>query len=246
MKEFTRKKFLSLPVEKQHKTCAKLLNVIYNALLTNKPWQNWVPTLNTYEHWLGMHNLESIELQAVADRYHAHLKKAQSDGPLLPPVSHFDRTESEKPWPIGVYLDQLRSAHNVGSILRTVEGFGLGTVYFSKDTPWIDQKKVQEASRDTHLSLKCARTENPEHLPKPLIALETADSALPLHRFAFPHEFTLAVGNEEYGCSSNTLAAADFIVQIPLRGRKNSLNVANAFAATASEICRQRKTHDGQ
>lgn len=238
MKEFTRTKFLSLPVEKQHKMCARALNSIYKALLADKA-PDTVP-LTTYESWLGLPKLEVFDRKTVADRYHMHLQKAKAKCTFLPTVTHFDRVEGQKPWPIAVYLDQLRSAHNVGSILRTAEGFGLGPVYFSKDTPWIENKKVREASCDTHLALTCLRESRPENLPKPLVALETVAEASPLHGFTFPHTFTLAVGNEEYGCSDSTLAAADFLIQIPLRGRKNSLNVANAFAAAASEIFRQR------
>jgi tRNA G18 (ribose-2'-O)-methylase SpoU len=37
---------------------------------------------------------------------------------------------------------------------------------------------------------------------------------------------------------------ADYLVEIPLRGRKNSLNVANAYAIAAGEISRQKSlTH---
>ncbi|MCE2983540.1 MAG: TrmH family RNA methyltransferase, partial [Parachlamydia sp.] len=78
-------------------------------------------------------------------------------------------------------------------------------------------------------------------LKKPIIALETATGAHNLYDFSFPSSFTLVVGNEEYGCSDETLHLADEWVEIPLRGRKNSLNVANAFAIAAGEIARQKK-----
>ena len=41
------------------------------------------------------------------------------------------------------------------------------------------------------------------------------------------------VGNEEYGCSKELLQEADMIINIPLRGVKNSLNVAQSFAVAA-------------
>ena len=52
---------------------------------------------------------------------------------------------------------------------------------------------------------------------------------------------TFPLGNEEYGCSKETLAMADYLLTIPLYGRKNSLNVSNAFAIAAQEICRQKR-----
>lgn len=70
--------------------------------------------------------------------------------------------------------------------------------------------------------------------------METAAEAIPITDFEFPETFTLVIGNEEYGCSDAILAQADYVIKIPLRGRKNSLNVANAFAIAAAEISRQR------
>ena len=89
--------------------------------------------------------------------------------------------------------------------------------------------------------VSCYENASFEHLPKPLIALETTDNAISLYDFIFPTVFTIALGNEEYGCSSDVLKCADIILEIPLVGRKNSLNVANTFAIVASEIQRQKR-----
>jgi tRNA G18 (ribose-2'-O)-methylase SpoU len=62
---------------------------------------------------------------------------------------------------------------------------------------------------------------------------------MPLSDFIFPASFTLILGNEEYGISNESLKLADYIVEIPLFGAKNSLNVACAFAIAASQIRRQ-------
>jgi tRNA G18 (ribose-2'-O)-methylase SpoU len=73
-------------------------------------------------------------------------------------------------------------------------------------------------------------------LPRPLIVLDTSDEAIPLGEFLFPSEFTLILGNEEYGVSDEALQIADYLVEIPLVGVKNSLNVACAFAIAADKI----------
>ncbi|MGA8165369.1 MAG: TrmH family RNA methyltransferase [Waddliaceae bacterium] len=49
------------------------------------------------------------------------------------------------------------------------------------------------------------------------------------------------VGNEEYGCSTEVKRCGQIFLEIPLRGRKNSLNVANAFAIAAAEMTRQKE-----
>ena len=93
----------------------------------------------------------------------------------------------------------------------------------------------------SHLFVHAHKNADLNTLKRPIIALETCDKALSLYDFLFPTSFTLVVGNEEYGCSDESLILADFIVEIPLRGHKNSLNVANALAIAANEIVRQQR-----
>ena len=49
----------------------------------------------------------------------------------------------------------------------------------------------------------------------------------------------MVFGHETAGIGAEVLQEADGIVEIPLYGRKNSLNVANAFAVVVFEILRQ-------
>lgn len=243
MNEFTRPKFLSLGEEKQHKVLARLINEIYRLKLFQRPCQEQQERYASYASWLGLSPLEMGSFEKLANRYHEHLnysKQLITEADFLPKISHFDREVAQAPWPIHTYLDHLRSPHNVGSILRTVEGFGFGTVYFSEKTPWIDIRQVQKTSQDAYLGINCVKESDLAKLPKPIITLETAENAVPLHHFTFPETFTLAVGNEEYGCSDSLVKASNQILSIPMRGRKNSLNVANAFAIAAGEILRQR------
>lgn len=194
--------------------------------------------------WMDCSPLLSINSKEIADRYHYHnqlAKVSKKEHNLLPAIRSGDRTQSETPWTIDIYLDELRSAHNVGSILRTAEAMALGTVYFSSNTPFIDHKQVKDAAMQTEQWVECRRGIPLSELKRPIIALETAERALNLFEFIFPPLFTLVVGNEEYGCSDGALMEADYIIEIPLRGRKNSLNVANAFAIAAGEISRQKK-----
>lgn len=244
MNEFTKTKFHSLKEEQQHKILARLLNALYRFLLEKQPFGPAKNLYELYSNWAEKKtSIDWTCSQSLADAYHFHLRLSGlgiNEGSYLPHVEHFDKPIAEEPWPIHLYLDNLRSAHNVGSILRTVEGFGLKRIFFSKETPWVTHQQVQKTSCNAFQFVNCQQIESRKALPKPLIALETAIGATSLYEFAFPESFTLAIGNEEYGCSKETLKMADAIIKIPLRGRKNSLNVANAFAITASEILRQR------
>ena len=245
MYNFTKKKFLSLPIERQHKKCAELLHCLYNKLLNKKEVEEEQQIYQQLQEWMNEPIIHSFSIQQIADLFHDHLRHAaisKKEHHLLPQVRKGDREQGEKAWPIAIYLDHIRSAHNVGSIIRTVESLSLGDLYFSPQTPFVTHKQVQDTAMGAIQWTHCIQGKNLTSLPRPIIALETSPDALSLYDMIFPSSFTLVVGNEEYGCSEETLKHADYLVEIPLRGHKNSLNVANAFAMVASEINRQKRS----
>lgn len=236
---FTKRRFLSLPVKQQHKKCAEVLRVAYENYSSET-----LASYNELLEWLGMQPLSCLNPKEMADAYHKHLGLSDvcfKEHNLLPSVRKGDKPQSLKKFSIDIYLDQIRSGHNVGSIVRTVEAFSLGQLYFSENTPFIDNKKVQDAAMGAEKHVECFQGIELKNLKRPIIVLETSNDAIPLYDFIFPESFTVVCGNEEYGCSEETLKLADYVVEIPLRGHKNSLNVANAFAVTASEIARQKQ-----
>jgi tRNA G18 (ribose-2'-O)-methylase SpoU len=244
MYDFTSRKFLSFSLEKQHKKCAELVHHLYELALQNKWDPNKLIIYNELQSWMSESPLTSPSYQELSDRYHYHLKLAciqKKEHHLLSSIRSQDRVQKDPIWPISIYLDHLRSAHNVGSIIRTVEAFSLGALYFSTQTPYVDHKQVRDASMGAYQWVTCHPNADIMKLTSPIIALETSEKAIDIYEFIFPESFTLVLGNEEYGCSQQTLLKADYLIEIPLRGKKNSLNVANAFAIAAGEIYRQRK-----
>ncbi len=234
---FTQKKFLSLPLRQQHKKAFELLRNYYESSDMDLLIQ-----YKKIQEWLALYPCDFNDKKQVSDRIHDHLKEASmtlKEHNLLSFVRTHDNTETKRSiLPISIYLDNIRSAHNVGSMIRTTEAFQLGTLYFSKKTPFIDHKQVQKTSMNTYQWVVCHNHLELNALPRPVIAMETSNQAKSIYSFNFPKVFTLVLGNEEYGCSDEVLAMADDIVEIPLVGRKNSLNVASAFAILASEIFR--------
>jgi len=246
--EFSKSKFLSLTLRQRHKKCAELIRLIYDGYALPDSRKH----LEAYFEmglWLGIPPLAPVSLKTLSDRYHYHLREANlfiREHRLLPNISKNDRSHGLPALPLAIYLDNLRSAHNVGSILRTIEAFSLGSVYFSASTPFVDQKQVKDAAMGAGQWITCHRSIPLTDLPRPYILLETSPQAIALNCFTFPKTFTLVIGNEEYGCSDTSLAEADYLLEIPLQGRKNSLNVANAFAITAAQIAFQNHLTKGQ
>ncbi len=230
---FTKRKFLELDPKQRHKKCAEMLRKIYEDKSSDLSDYNALLT------WLKFNPYEHTDFKALADRYHWHLQQAgQSlkEHNLLPSLRTGDHTPKLEFPNIAIYLDNVRSAYNVGSILRTVEALRIGKVYFSSKTPFIDNEKVKRTAMGAAELVPCFQNIPLSSLPRPIIAMDTSDAALPVAQFTFPQSFTLILGNEEYGISNESLREADQIIEIPLFGAKNSLNVACAFAIAAAKI----------
>ncbi len=61
-----------------------------------------------------------------------------------------------------------------------------------------------------------------------MVAVEQTSGAIPLSDFQVPEKVAYVMGNEVEGVSKPTLEAADIIVEIPMLGSKESLNVSVA------------------
>ena len=237
---FTKRKFQQFDLPQQHKKCAELLRSIYEKLIHQEPIS--LESYQQYLNWMQLLPFESNDPQKIADRYHWHLEQAHlslKEHNLLPTLRSGDRVPKADFLPISIYLDNIRSAFNVGSILRTCEALRVGSVYFSEHTPFYNHEKVARTAMGAAPLVPCFQNVSLSELPHPMIALDTSDEAISLQDFIFPTSCTLILGNEEYGISRQSLLLADSIVEIPLVGMKNSLNVACAFAIAAAAIRRQ-------
>lgn len=243
MQQLTSRKFSQFASVKQHKKCAEILRQIYLHLLEGTCFNDLKQRYLQMLKWMGSNNIPSFSAKDVSDAYHYHLLSAQQslkEHNLLPPIRTGDRAAKEDFLDYAIYLDHLRSAYNVGNILRTVEAMRIGAVYFSEQTPFIDNPKVCKTSMGSSDIVPCFANAKLEDLPKPWMAIETSPTATNVQSFIFPKKGTLILGNEEYGISDETLAKVDLFIDVPLVGIKNSINVGCAFAVVASHIRKNR------
>lgn len=239
--QFQEKKFKSLSKKLQHKNCFELLReAFHNA-------SRRIELLNEYKNLLSLMELNlkaPVTEEELQDHFHFHREKANvsvKEHNFLTAVKTLDQESSVPFLPIDIYLDKLRSTHNIGSIIRTVEAFRLGEVFFSDGMADPDHVQILKSSMGASEWVKTHKNSELETLKRPIIALETSPTSPTYYDFIYPDSFTLAVGNEEKGLSDHTLRHADEIIHIPLFGRKNSINVSQAFAICASEIVRQKR-----
>jgi TrmH family RNA methyltransferase len=132
---------------------------------------------------------------------------------------------------VHIYLEDIRSPYNVGSLFRTAESFGVEKIWLSPECADPQHTRAARTAKGCTavVPYEKALLENLAQ-GETIFALETGGKAL--SDFAFPKNGLLLVGNEELGLSSAALAIADASagrVTIQTSGAKGSLNVSVAF-----------------
>jgi len=149
-----------------------------------------------------------------------------------------------------LYAEELQDPGNVGTLMRTAAAFGFDGVILggASADPW--GPKALRAAMGATFRIKI--WERPDaaaalaqlrdgHIPIYAAALQGATETA--GKLRFPSSFALAIGNEGHGLSSETLAAADIILRIPMAPGAESLNAAAAAAVLMWEAYRERDEH---
>ncbi|MBP9856140.1 MAG: RNA methyltransferase [Candidatus Pacebacteria bacterium] len=146
-------------------------------------------------------------------------------------------------------LHNIRSNHNVGSIFRTADGAGVAKLWLTGYTPApLDQfKRVNNEIAKTALgaeqSLAWEKRESIVDLITDLknqgykvLALEQNEKSINYTEVKLTGKTALIVGNEVGGVEPEILNLCDQIIEIPMRGTKESLNVAVATGIIAYKL----------
>lgn len=164
--------------------------------------------------------------------------------------------------PLVIILQNVRSAHNVGSIFRTADAVG-AAVWTTGITPHPptrhDSRPAHVADRALHLIAKTALGAESmvphQHFAElaaavaaarsshyTISALEQAEDAIGLFEHKTTSPTALIVGPEVGGLTAPELALCDIILEIPMLGAKESLNVAVAAGIVLYALSRDRLT----
>jgi len=177
----------------RHKVALKLLD---------KAIKGHYASLQDYryvEDLLELTTIDMVDTKKIADRLYLHREESGqslSESSLPYQVLTQDEDSSCPFLDVHIVLNQLRSAFNVGSILRTTEAQRLGSLYFEGITPKISNEKVIKTAMGCHDKVPCFDLTPNTELPRPIIGLETAKNAVSIYDFTFPKSFTLILGNE--------------------------------------------------
>lgn len=158
---------------------------------------------------------------------------------------------------ITVIAHDIRSTHNVGSLLRTAEGLGIDHVYFTGYTPYPLHehdtrlphiaRKLDAQIHKTALGAESLITwsvhtdiiqllHDLKHEGVTICALEQSDRSVQLPTYMPKRDVAVLLGREVEGISTEILAHCDDIVEIPMFGQKESFNVVQAAAMTLFQL----------
>jgi tRNA G18 (ribose-2'-O)-methylase SpoU len=192
--------------------------------------------------------LKPIDLLAQMEKKEVYLAEQNSleGGPAA---------TAKQPARLLALLEDLRSLQNIGSIFRTADAIGFEEIFLSGICGVPNRKDLTKASlgaeehiawKYSHASLAILQELKADGIF--LLGLELTKSSIDLDHLSDPvlqpklrMPLCLVLGNEVSGVSEEALGVCDLVCHIPMKGTKESLNVAVAFGIAAYEIARISK-----
>ena len=147
--------------------------------------------------------------------------------------------------PIAVLVDDVRSLWNVGSIFRTADACGVREILLCGITGCPPRVQIAKTALGAEQAVAWRyRADAAEALGQLVasgytpVAVETSSRAVTFEQLEWPAPVCLVIGNEVDGITPAVLDACPHQVSIPMRGVKDSLNVAVAFGIVAHHVSR--------
>ncbi len=142
-----------------------------------------------------------------------------------------------QPGGVVLVLDNIRSAHNVGSAFRTADAFGIDRIYLCgicacppsaeihKSALGAEQSVPWEHCDDTMVALRSLREQG-----YTLVSVEQSEDSVSLDAFVREpgRKYAVVFGNEVDGVQQGAVDLSDIVLEIPQWGTKHSLNVSVA------------------
>ena len=149
---------------------------------------------------------------------------------------------------IHIVLDNIRSAFNVGSIFRSADGAGsIEKIYLCGITADIDNPKLEKTAlgaldliESEHYDTTLEAIDELKDKNIPIYAVELTDDAKNFQKVKYPEEVAIVLGHEKKGVDDKILDICDKKIMVPMRGFKESLNVANCASIILYELTREK------
>src|SRR5690606_12914485 len=160
------------------------------------------------------------------------MQKLSMDQLNRPDIESF---KAQDKTPIVILLDNVRSMHNVGSALRTADGFAIEKVVLCGITGTPPHREIEKTALGATQSVTWEYIKDSREAVGKLkeegfqiLAVEQAEGSVMLDEFQVDSDGRIALvfGNEVHGVSEDVMSIIDGCIEIPQFGTKHSFNVS--------------------
>ena len=150
-------------------------------------------------------------------------------------TGNLEEFKNSQKTPLVIVLDNVRSAHNVGSVFRTSDAFLVEKICLCGITPNPPHKDIRKTALGASESVNWQRYTNSMDCIQELkaggyyiISIEQVDKAVMLDNFnpQKDNKYALIFGNEVKGVEQEIVNVSDAVIEIPQYGTKHSLNIS--------------------
>ena len=148
--------------------------------------------------------------------------------------------------PFIIILDHIEDPHNFGAIIRTCEAFGVTGIIIPKDRSVSVNATVMKTSAGALNNVKICMVTNLNRTIDLLkgkgiwiIGTDMTDS-VSYDSLDYDIPLALIIGNEGFGISRLVREKCDYVVNIPMKGKVNSLNASVAAGIVIAKIIEKR------
>ncbi len=134
-----------------------------------------------------------------------------------------------------IIAHDIRSAQNIGSLLRTCDSLGVGKLWITGYSPTPEHPRVAKTALGAETNVAYEQRTDVETLISDLrsegfrvVGLELDERATELAAYHAGDKIVLLLGNEVEGIPPSLRSLCDDLIFIPQKGKKESMNVAVA------------------
>lgn len=196
-------------------------------------------SMNVAINYLNNHEMDKLE-----KKNHQGIILEIPDYEYLSEKDMFDKMPDN---PFIIILDHLEDPHNFGAIIRTCEAAGVDFIIIPKNRSVSVNSSVMKTSTGALDNVNIVEVTNLNNTINKLkksgvwivgtdmensVSYETIDYKVPV---------AIIIGSEGFGMSNLVKKNCDFIANIPMYGKINSLNASVAAGIMIYEVIKQRK-----
>ena len=144
---------------------------------------------------------------------------------------------------IYLVLHDVRSRFNVGSVFRTADGAGVDKIYLGGITPAPPHSKISKVALGAEKFVPYGTIKQTWRLLEKLkaegvqiVGVEQTKKSIAYNKFKPKSKIALVMGSETKGLPEAIIKRCDKLIEIPMHGKKESLNVATACGIVAFKI----------